>query len=102
MNSFTLSIKSDTDQRTSGDAQFFMCSKCHAAYHGTGLILTPCIKCHGGKLLVATPDPDPPPPSPRYMVCDKCGYIITGRRTRKGHKAGCDCITVHFLFKELH
>ena len=101
MNSFTLYPVTLSDTIDTNEPRFYICSNCHAAYHGIRLFANACIKCTNGTLLHAVIDPHPPPSSIRYIVCDKCGFIITGRLTRKWHSANCSCITVHHLFKEV-
>lgn len=100
MSLFTLHLVDSMPTIPPDEPRFWMCPRCYAAYHGIRLGGNRCIKCTNGSLVRAMPEPNPPPPSPRHMVCDRCGYIITGRRTRETHKAACHCITVHPLFKE--
>lgn len=98
MHTFTLAVADSQNPRPANQTNFMICSKCYTAHHGAIAHLKPCSQCLGGLLMYATPTPNPPPRSLRYMVCDNCGYIISGKRTRKAHHDRCDCRTIHQLF----
>lgn len=100
MNTFTLAVSDSQNPRHHNQTNFMICSKCYAAHHGAIRTGTTCTRCKGGVLLYATPTPNPPGRSARYMVCDHCGYIISGRITRKSHHHRCECRTFHHLFEE--
>jgi len=87
-------------KRYDGHKQFYLCTSCHASYHGHRLYGRSCLRCQGGFITFANLQPNPQPMPEHFMICDSCHYIITGRYTRKAHHDRCQCRTVHPIPEE--